>query len=206
MMKHLLLWLMLVVTLGMAGCASKPVEPPPEHLDRIVLLPGADGKVGGLVVNARGRDVELGTPYAGVEVGERKLESRVYEAQEVRSRFGAALDAQPQRAQSFTVYFRHDSTQLTPESNAELNRIKAVLQTLPAPEILVIGHTDHSGNDAYNDDLSLKRATTVRNILISVGLSANLIQTIGRGKREPLIPNAKGVAEAKNRRVEIKVR
>lgn len=195
--------LLLLVALGIAGCASKP---PAEHLDRVVLLPGADGKVGGVVVHARGRDVELSTPYAGAEVGERKLESRTYEAQEVRSRFAAALDAQPHRAQSFTVYFRHDSTQLTPESTAELEQIKAALHNLPAPEILVIGHTDQSGSDAYNDALSLKRAAAVRAILVSVGLSADLIQTVGRGKREPLVPNAKGAAEAKNRRVEIKVR
>ncbi|MBS4095372.1 MAG: OmpA family protein [Sulfuricella sp.] len=198
-MKNRLVAMLLLAMLGLVGCATKPTE-------RVVLLPGADGKVGAVVVHAQGKDVDLSTAYAAVEVGEHKLESRTLNEQEVRRRFSAALDAQPQRAQSFTVYFRYDSTQLTPESNAELDRIKTALVNLPAPEILVIGHTDQVGSDVYNDELSLKRAVVVRNILISVGLPGKLIETIGRGKREPLVQAAKSLAEPKNRRVEIKVR
>ena len=74
------------------------------------------------------------------------------------------------------------------------------------PDIVIVGHTDRVGTDEYNDALALRRAETVRAVLIRRGLVAENITTSGRGKRELLVPTAEGVAEAKNRRVEIIVR
>jgi len=70
----------------------------------------------------------------------------------------------------------------------------------------VIGHTDKVGTDAYNDALSRQRAEVVRKALLARGIAQDNVVAIGRGKREPIVPTADGVAEARNRRVEIQVR
>lgn len=71
----------------------------------------------------------------------------------------------------------------------------------------LIGHTDNRGTDAYNMDLSLRRARTVKFFLVSkYEIEERLISITGHGEREPLIPNAKTEAEHRvNRRVEIVV-
>jgi outer membrane protein OmpA-like peptidoglycan-associated protein len=76
----------------------------------------------------------------------------------------------------------------------------------PAPEIVVIGHTDRVGAVPYNDALSLRRAERVRDELVKVGITADRISVAGRGEREPLVPTPDEVAEPRNRRVEINVR
>jgi outer membrane protein OmpA-like peptidoglycan-associated protein len=76
----------------------------------------------------------------------------------------------------------------------------------PVPDIVVIGHTDAVGSDDYNDQLALKRAQAVRTMLSTRGLPEQDIVAIGRGKRELLVPTPDGVAEPRNRRVEIVVR
>ena len=76
----------------------------------------------------------------------------------------------------------------------------------PVPDVVVIGHTDKVGSDAFNDSLSRQRAEVVRAALTARGVAPDKIATIGRGKREPIVATAEGVAEARNRRVEIQVR
>lgn len=194
-MKRLLLTLCLIL---LQGCAAGKIE-------RVVLLPGPDGKTGGVIVRTPSREVELTTPYAGVEIDAKKVESKNYTEQEIRQRYRQAIDAQPVRPQSFTVYFK-TSTLLTADSTIKLDAVKKDLLLLPAPEIVVIGHTDRVNSVAYNDDLSLKRAMTVRDILVSIGIPPNRIEVAGRGEREPLVPTPDEVQEPLNRRVEIKIR
>ena len=82
----------------------------------------------------------------------------------------------------------------------------AELAKHPVPDIVIVGHTDSVGTDTFNDALALRRAETVRAMLIGRGLSPAGIAAVGRGKREPLVPTADGIAEPRNRRVEIVVR
>jgi outer membrane protein OmpA-like peptidoglycan-associated protein len=74
------------------------------------------------------------------------------------------------------------------------------------PDVQVIGHTDAVGSNAVNDPLSRQRADVVRSGLVARGVPADRIVASGRGKREPAVPTADGVAEPRNRRVEILVR
>ncbi len=182
----------------LVGCAGK--------IERVVLLPNADGHSGGVVVRTDGQEIELTSAYAGVEIAGRKAQKRAFSEQEVRQRYGEALDAQPVRPHSFVVYFKLDSTALTADSTLKLEQVKKELLLLPAPEIVAIGHTDRVGAVPYNDELSLKRARVVRNILVSIGIPAEKIEEAGRGEREPLIQTPDEKPEPLNRRVEIKIR
>jgi outer membrane protein OmpA-like peptidoglycan-associated protein len=126
--------------------------------------------------------------------------------QEARRTFAAALEAQPARPSSFILHFLEGRDELTPDSRQLLDRIVDEIARRPAPEIVVIGHTDRVGAVPYNDALSLRRAERVRDELVKVGIAADRIRVAGRGEREPLVPTADEVPEARNRRVEINVR
>lgn len=200
-MKGLLL---LFAGVMLAGCASVPTTAPKES---VVILPGKDGHVGGVLVQSQSRQVLLDSAWAGAEVQGGAAQARRFTQSEVHDQFAATLSALPPKPTSFTLYFLEGKDEFTPESREEIGRILAELKSRPAPDIVVIGHTDTVGNEAANDRLSLQRAERVRELLLKpLGLTPDRIQAAGRGKRELLVPTSEGVSEVKNRRVEINVR
>lgn len=196
---------LIVPLIALAAYFLTQTPPPP---DRVVLLPDADGKVGALVVKSATGEQVLDTAYAGVAVDAKGAIAAAPETEAtVRARYGAVLDARPPRPQSFTVYFVSGSaTELTAESRQVFEQVKSALATRPAPEIEVIGHSDRVGKAEANDELSARRAATVRDQLEAAGIRAAAMAVSGRGEREPLVPTADEVAEPRNRRVEISVR
>ncbi|MET0208632.1 MAG: OmpA family protein [Variovorax sp.] len=70
-------------------------------------------------------------------------------------------------------------------------------------EVRIVGHTDSTGTDAINNPLSVERAASTRDYLISRGVRSSSIVIDGRGSREPVADNASDSGRAKNRRVEI---
>jgi len=186
------------LALLLAACAST---------DRIVLLPDDQGKVGKLNVGNAGGDTLLDSAYATASVsGSRKAEAGYTDADTVHQEFGAVLAALPPAPVSYTLYFVTDSDDLTADSRGLAPTILSQISKFPAAEVVVIGHTDTQGSDEYNDKLSLNRARSVKQQLISLGFDAAHISVAGRGKRELLVPTADGVAEPRNRRAEILVR
>jgi outer membrane protein OmpA-like peptidoglycan-associated protein len=173
----------------------------------VVVLPSADGHVGMVVVERDGERAVLNQAYAASRISDggtpvvRQLESSA-----VRSAFSVALMALPELPTTFLVYFNEGTDELTPESRVEFQKILAELRERGAPDIVVIGHTDRLATDEYNDRLSLMRAERVRHELIKLGIPAARIQAAGRGEREPVVRTADGIAEPRNRRVEINVR
>jgi outer membrane protein OmpA-like peptidoglycan-associated protein len=194
--------------------APQPIEPeavtlaPPARNDLIILLPKPNGQIGGVVVRSDGAEpVLLDKPYAAARIeGEGRLQAMNYDPEQTRQEFGTVIGALPSRPAMFTLYFLEGKDELTPESEGEVVRIFDELKSRPDPEIWVIGHTDAVGTMQYNDQLSLQRASRVRDELVSRGIPADSIGVSGRGKREPLVPTSEGVPEPKNRRVEISVR
>lgn len=193
--------LAVLALLLLVGCA-KPVRD-----DLYVLVPDREGKTGALSVESGGQQTVLDRPYASVRVTEPgRVQPGSVSEQEARQAFGAALDAQPARPASFILYFLEGRDELMPDSRSLLTRILDEIARRPAPEIVVIGHTDRVGAVPFNDALSLRRAERVRDELVKVGIAADRILVAGRGEREPLVPTADEVPEAQNRRVEINVR
>lgn len=127
-------------------------------------------------------------------------------AEQLRNKFAKALEAQPLAPKRFTLYFVEGGDTLTAESQAQVNAIFEEIKQRPAPDLIVVGHTDRVGSVAANDQLAGKRANSVREQLIKRGIEAENIHASGRGEREPLVATADEVAEPRNRRVEILVR
>lgn len=70
-------------------------------------------------------------------------------------------------------------------------------------EVKIVGHTDSTGSDAINNPLSMRRAESARDYLVSRGVAASRISTAGRGSREPIADNATEAGRARNRRIDI---
>lgn len=187
-----------VLALGLSACARLT--------DHVVLLPAADGRSGSVVVRAAAGDVVLSEPFAAADVAGGKAIRTASSANMVREAYGRLLAMQPPRPRSYLLHFEFARTVLTPESRALLPRIRAEVAALPAGEAVVIGHTDRVGSLEDNDRLSLQRAGMVRELLVAAGVARDAIIVAGRGEREPAVATADNVAEARNRRVEIKLR
>lgn len=193
-----------VLVLVCAGCAQQPTAP---SAGRVILLPGSDGTAGAVEVELAGRQATLDTGYtsARATVGGALEVTRVDPAL-VRAEFGAVLDALPPAPLSFIVYFVFGHDELTEESRKALTPILQDVERRPAPEVTVIGHADQAGPERVNDTLALRRAERVRELLVQRGLRTDRITVVGRGSREPAVHAPEGVAEARNRRVEVSVR
>lgn len=191
-----------------AALLTQPEAEPPAVTDTVILLPDEDGSVGALLVSSEAGEQSLDTAYATAEADESgALASGSTSAEAIEAEFGTLLAATPSAPRSFTVTFESGSADtLTPASIDQLAEIREYLQSLPAAEIMVIGHTDRVGRLEDNDALSRQRAESVRRMILSAGIDAAEIIATGRGEREPLVATADGVAEARNRRVEIRVR
>src|SRR5690606_39012285 len=101
------------------------------------------------------------------------------------------------------VLFESAQTDLLPTARSRLDEVARVLRQHPGRSIVVEGHTDSQGSDAYNLELSQARAATVRAFLVNRGIPAENIRAVGRGETEPVADNRTPEGRANNRRVEI---
>ena len=188
-----------VTLVFLSACSTPP--------DKIILLPDPEGKVGAVIVHSATGQQTINKAYAGVDVTQGGAIEKTMDSQSsVETRYSQLLAARPPRPRTFTIFFLFDSaTDLAPESLATVKELKAVLATWPAPELVVVGHTDLAGSQDFDDNLSKRRAQTVAAFLIKQGIPAQQIETAARGKREPLVHTADGVANRMNRRVVITI-
>ncbi|HUN53931.1 MAG TPA: OmpA family protein [Smithella sp.] len=103
------------------------------------------------------------------------------------------------------VTFDTKSAEIKQELYTEINRVAGILNKYPDTLIRVEGHTDNVGSDAYNMDLSKKRAENVKTLLAMRGVALNRMEVIGYGKTMPIASNNTEAGRQMNRRVEIKI-
>ncbi|HAJ92735.1 MAG TPA: flagellar motor protein MotB, partial [Gammaproteobacteria bacterium] len=101
------------------------------------------------------------------------------------------------------VNFHYDTANLTQESMSILDGVARSLLSYPEIKLEVAGHTDSSGDDAYNLDLSQRRSEAVRVYLISKGVNDDMFSAHGYGEERPVGSNATAAGRAENRRVEL---
>lgn len=103
------------------------------------------------------------------------------------------------------IFFDFDKAVLKPESFPELNRIVQLMTERSAMQVDVAGHTDATGTEQYNMELSRRRATAVQQYLIEKGISETRVNVSYFGEAKPLESNATMEGRRKNRRVEFKI-
>jgi OmpA-OmpF porin, OOP family len=99
--------------------------------------------------------------------------------------------------------FDFDKSVLKPAGKKSIDDAIAKMKQLDVEAIIATGHTDSRGTDAYNQKLSERRATTVKNYMVSQGIPAAQISTLGKGETQPVATNKTDAGRAKNRRVDI---
>ena len=103
------------------------------------------------------------------------------------------------------LMFDFDSDRVKAEAAANLKNLAASLGEYPNSSLLIVGHTDATGSDTYNQTLSDRRARSTALYLASQGVGADRLQTVGRGETEPVAPNDSDAGMQKNRRVEVAI-
>lgn len=98
------------------------------------------------------------------------------------------------------IFFGYDRYDLTAAGRATLERQAEWLQRYPDRRLVVEGHADERGTRAYNLALGERRANSVKNYLVAVGVSPSRVTTISYGKEQPAVLGATEAAWAQNRR------
>jgi OOP family OmpA-OmpF porin len=202
-------WILAALALPLVGCAHQVhTSPDSARGDVVTLLPDADTGVTGraIVSNSRGT-VELARPRATVVVRANQAPVLVNAINDADvSALDTLFATLPPPPQHFTLNFEFDSDELTKPSRDLLVEVQLAVQHRPLPEVMIIGHTDTVGSAAGNITLGRRRANMIRALLVSIGLDPKLIEVVSHGESDLLIHTADGVAEPRNRRVEITVR
>ena len=103
-------------------------------------------------------------------------------------------------------YFEFGKIIINDEAKSSLDSVTALLAKSPSLTLEIQGHTDNIGSDRANEIISQKRAETVKQYLISKGVSSDRLEAVGYGKRKPIVSNATIEGRARNRRVELHVK
>ncbi|MFO7588552.1 MAG: OmpA family protein [Gemmatimonadota bacterium] len=102
------------------------------------------------------------------------------------------------------IHFDVASATIRPESSGTLEEIGTMLQEHPELRIAIEGHTDSDGDDAFNQDLSERRAASVKDYLVAnYGIEAGRLESVGFGESRPVAPNDTAEGKQQNRRVEL---
>lgn len=180
-------------TLFLSGCASTTVT----------LVPDENGQVGeATVTDVTGKSELLHADGASVKVDSTLHSSTLDEARRTEQ-FRHSLAALPEPGVSLLLYFASDSSALLPEHRATLAEALAVYQQRAEPHVMIIGHTDSAGDEAYNNRLALQRAKAAAAALLQMGVDSTRLRTEGFGMKDPLVPTTFGAHEPRNRRVEV---
>jgi outer membrane protein OmpA-like peptidoglycan-associated protein len=201
-----------VALLGTAACVTDPNTG--ERKISRTAIGGVGGAglgylLGGLIGGKTARIVGAGIGgVAGGVIGY-QLDQQIKELDEATEGSGVDVTETPDGKGILVnlpdVTFAVDSTTISPSFRAALDEVAASLQKYPNSLVDVMGHTDSTGSDAYNLDLSRRRAEAVVNHLVSRGVSRARLASVGYGEQYPRADNATEQGRALNRRVEIRI-
>lgn len=208
--QRLTLSVMAASLVGLAAC-QEPLPNQSQDQTRTGALIGAG--VGAVVGAATGDDREerieralvgaavFGAAGAGIGAALDRQEA------ELRAQLGAGTVTNTGDQLVVTlpqdILFGVDSASVSIQSQSDLQAVARSLNNYPNTTVNVIGHTDSTGDAAYNQDLSERRARAVAQVLVASGVSGGRINAIGQGENVPVDTNQTAQGRANNRRVEI---
>jgi OOP family OmpA-OmpF porin len=189
---------MLSLSVLLSACAAQT---------RIILLPQDNGQASAVQLRVGDEVQTLTQAYQVASVGQRgRISLDASSAELVQKDYPQLMNLLPPAPESFQLEFQPGSSSLSSASLDQLAVVVARALARSGGEIVVTGHTDRVGSAEANDQLSLQRAQSVRNLLIERGFKPELIEAVGRGEREPLVGTPDEVAEPRNRRAVVTVR
>jgi len=203
-MKKITLWIATIVLLG-AGCKNMN-----KAQKGVLIGAGVGGAVGAGIGKAAGNTAVgaiIGATVGGVAGGliGRNMDKQAEEISKIPGakveRVGEGINVTFDSG----VLFDIDKATLTNDSEKKLTDLTAILNKYPDTYILVEGHTDASGTDAHNRELSERRAKSVANFLRQKNIRDQRIKTAWYGEDQPKFPNSNEENMAQNRRVEFAI-
>jgi outer membrane protein OmpA-like peptidoglycan-associated protein len=192
-----------LVVLGLQGCASL------SRTEEGAIGGAAVGAVmGGIIADNTAKGAILGAVIggaAGAAIG-RVMDQQAEDLQDQLSdatveRVGEGI----QVTFASGILFDVDSDALRAEARSNLQQLAESLKDYDGTSVLVVGHTDSTGSDSYNQGLSERRAASARSFLVSAGLGPSRIEAAGRGETEPVATNQTVDGRQANRRVEVAI-
>jgi outer membrane protein OmpA-like peptidoglycan-associated protein len=209
-------WILIAMAgmIALGGCAA-----PQTNKGKGAAYGAAGGAVAGAVLGqAIGRDTEgtLIGAAAGAAVGAaagagvgHMMDKQEAEMRDALAASEAAAVRREGELLAITLKgdftFDLDSDVVRPGLYNELDRIAQIMIKYPQTLILVEGHTDSLGSEAYNQQLSERRATNVKNLLVQRGVQVDRINILGYGESRPVATNDTPEGRQLNRRVEIRI-
>jgi len=172
----------------------------------VVVQPSEDGSVGAVTLDDGRNPVTLDKAGAAAEIRSGRGSAARVEQNEITNIFALAFAARPILPRRFEFFFASDSNKLTRESAATYPALYADLKRRTVYEVAIVGHADTLGDESYDQNLSLKRAATMRDQLVEDGFDPRAITVEGRGYHELLVPTPPETSEPRNRWVEVTVR
>jgi outer membrane protein OmpA-like peptidoglycan-associated protein len=132
-----------------------------------------------------------------------KQELRARLLQQLNSVLATRDSARGLIANMSDVLFRSGSVELLPAARERLAKVSGIVLAYPSLHVSIEGHTDSVGSDEYNQDLSERRAQSVRDYFVRGGIPAGAVDARGFGKAEPVASNETSEGRQQNRRVEL---
>ncbi len=198
--------MLLAVALG--GCTSPPPAPaakaPPKSY--LVLLENDDGSIGKVQLTTAQGTTNLAKAGQAARLQGAAGDTFQVNPAKIQQDFGTSMAASPQKPRTFLLYFEAGGAKLTPESQAEVNKIQDEINNRPVPDISIIGHTDTAGDADVNEKLGFDRARFVAKLLAATKVDAGKVVIESHGEKNLLIPTPDNTSEPRNRRVEVTVR
>ena len=215
-MTRMLVLALLGLVAVIAGCTTNPDGT--QQVNRTAVGAGVGAVVGGIV----GNRIDQGDRIVGTAVGAAvgaaaggaignafDVQEAEFKEQLAAERAANAVEVERVRDDLLKltldseVSFDFDSARVTPAFEPTLVKLADVLKKHDRNRITIVGHTDSVGPEAYNEDLSLRRAEAVRAELISQGVPAEDLIALGKGESQPHATNETEAGRQLNRRVEI---
>ncbi|OGQ98213.1 MAG: peptidoglycan-associated lipoprotein [Deltaproteobacteria bacterium RIFOXYA12_FULL_61_11] len=163
----------LAAMLGTTGCGSKK-EPETKPEEKTAPAPAA---------------AEQEPPETPIEESSPAGEDPVVSADQLASQFER-------------IYFNYDEASLTSAARMSLKKNARLLMDNPEVSVTIEGHCDERGTNEYNLALGSRRAQSVRDYLIDLGVAESRLSTVSKGEEEPLVLEQTDAAFAQNRRAE----
>ena len=189
--------------LALAGCDTMTAE------QRGATTGAVIGAVAGQVIGGDSRASTIGAALGGLGgyVWSRQMEDKKRQMERATAGTGAVVtqtaDNQLKLSIPNDISFATGKHDIQPRLMPILDQFAQGLNQQPSMEVRIVGHTDNTGTDAINNPLSVNRAQSARDYLVSRGVATQRISIDGRGSREPIADNASEAGRARNRRIDI---